>query len=128
MKDEINKIIQSISDFYKLDNALKYYLDRHKAQILLDYITNLQEENERLKELCDKYEEEHSTAFNLWTMKMKEMPDYEEKINNLKSKIDKVIELKHNWQSIKENATIVFDNNSLIEFMNNLEKILKEDK
>lgn len=48
--------------------------------------------------------------------------------DDLQSKIDKVIELKHNWQSIKENATIVFDNNSLIEFMNNLEKILKEDK
>lgn len=53
MKDEINKIIQSISDFYKLDNALKYYLDRHKAQILLDYITNLQEENERLNNIID---------------------------------------------------------------------------
>lgn len=49
-------------------------------------------------------------------------------IDNLQSKIDNAIELKHNWQSIKENATIVFDNNSLIEFMNNLEKILKEDK
>ena len=46
----------------------------------------------------------------------------------LQFKIDKAIELKHNWQNIKENATIVFDNNSLIEFMNNLENILKEDK
>ena len=52
MKTDINKdkIIQSIRDFYKLDNALKYYLDRHKAQILLDYITNLQQENKQLKE------------------------------------------------------------------------------
>lgn len=59
---------------------------------------------------------------------IEQLQQAEEKINNLQSKIDKVIELKHNWQSIKENATIVFDNNSLIEFMNNLEKILKEDK
>lgn len=102
MKDEINKIIQSISDFYKLDNALKYYLDRHKAQILLDYITNLQtiereysavlsenaelriqisareeeyiklqEENKKLKELCDKYEEENSTTFEEWKKDIK---------------------------------------------------------
>lgn len=59
---------------------------------------------------------------------IEQLQQAEEKINNLQSKIDKAIELKHNWQSIKENATIVFDNNSLIEFMNNLEKILKEDK
>lgn len=59
---------------------------------------------------------------------IEQLQQAEEKINNLQSKIDKTIELKHNWQSIKENATIVFDNNSLIEFMNNLEKILKEDK
>lgn len=59
---------------------------------------------------------------------IEQLQQAEKKINNLQSKIDKVIELKHNWQSIKENATIVFDNNSLIEFMNNLEKILKEDK
>lgn len=59
---------------------------------------------------------------------IEQLQQAEEKINNLQSKIDKTIELKHNWQSIKENATIVFDNNILIEFMNNLEKILKEDK
>ena len=59
---------------------------------------------------------------------IEQLQQAEEKIYNLQSKIDKAIELKYNWQSIKENATIVFDNNSLIEFMNNLEKILKEDK
>lgn len=26
----------------------------------------LQEENKKLKELCDKYEEEHSTTFQIW--------------------------------------------------------------
>ena len=55
MKDEINRIIQSISDFYKLDNALKYYLDRHKAQILLDYITNLQQKYNKSLELLVEY-------------------------------------------------------------------------
>ena len=86
-----------------LDNTLEYLeginetrntkiLTTNETKILLDYITNLQEENERLKELCDKYEEEHSTTFKIWTMKMKEMPDYEEKMN-YKSRIDKAIEL-----------------------------------
>ena len=37
------------------------------AKDILDYITNLQEENQRLKELADKYEEEHKTTFIEWT-------------------------------------------------------------
>lgn len=57
-----------------------YLLTNDEIKCLLNYITNLQKENEELKELCDKYEEEHSKAFKLWTMKMEEMPDYEEKI------------------------------------------------
>lgn len=66
MKDEINKIIQSISDFYKLDNALKYYLDRHKAQILLDYITRLQENYERIyNENCILREKHNITDISL---------------------------------------------------------------
>ena len=61
-------------------------------------ITNLQEKNEdlreenkRLGELCNKYEEEHSTAFNLWKMRMEEMPTYEEK-EDYKSRCEKAIE------------------------------------
>lgn len=40
----------------------------------------LEKENKRLIELCNKYEEEHKTAFKLWTMKMEEIPTYKEKI------------------------------------------------
>lgn len=48
----------------------------------------LEKENRELKkeikdliELCNKYEEEHNTTFKLWTMKMEEMPNYEESIS-----------------------------------------------
>lgn len=41
-------------------------LNNYSAKILLNYITNLQKENEKLKELCDKYEEEHKTTFETW--------------------------------------------------------------
>lgn len=111
MKDEIKEIlkyIQKYTDEYETTNLTEIralqmgYVD---TVLLLDYITNLQDkykgailigkelnkENERLKELCDKYEEEHSTAFKLWTMKMKEIPTYEEK-KELQSRIDKAIE------------------------------------
>ena len=63
----------------------------YSQQYLLDYITNLQEENNRLKELCDKYEEEHNTAFKLWTIKMEEMHTYEEK-KELQNRIDKAVD------------------------------------
>lgn len=32
----------------------------------------LQEENIKLKELCDKYEEEHNTVFQIWLKAKKE--------------------------------------------------------
>lgn len=60
-----------------------------ELRILLDYITNLQEENERLKQLCNKYEEEHNTAFKLWKQKMGKMPDYEERMK-LKKEVDRL--------------------------------------
>jgi hypothetical protein len=43
----------------------------------------LQKENKKLKELCDKYEEEHSTTFEYWKHLVKE--DY-------KSRNEKAIE------------------------------------
>ena len=43
----------------------------------------LEEENKRLKDLCNKYEEEHKTTFEYWKHLIKE--DY-------KTRIDKAIE------------------------------------
>ena len=56
----------------------KELYDEYKGT-LQEQIEELQKENKKLKELCDKYEEEHNNAFKLWTMKMEEMPDYEER-------------------------------------------------
>ena len=62
MNDEIKEILD------RLEGRKNWYLHQQKnngvfndedymAYMVLDYITNLQQENERLKELCDKYEE-----------------------------------------------------------------------
>ena len=58
----------------------------------------LEKENRELKkeikdliELCNTYELEHNTTFKLWTMKMEEMPNYEESIS-LKQRNEKAIE------------------------------------
>ena len=65
----------------------------------------LEEDNKRLKELCDKYEEEHSTTFNYWKQLIKE--DY-------KLKCEKAIEY------IKDNLYYCVDNDDT-----NLLNILK---
>lgn len=86
---------------------------------------NIDDVNAWLKEeygmSYDELSKEFNKAVNLLSESLKQRKE-------MRDKIDKAIELKHNWQNIKENETIVFENNSLIEFMNNLEKILKEDK
>ena len=48
-------------------------------------IDRLLEENEMLKELCDKYEEEHSNEFQCWKRDRKELLDK-------RVRIDKAIE------------------------------------
>lgn len=107
MKDEIKEI---------LDNTLEYLegidetrnikiLTTNETNILLDYITNLQdtlkdreeycfgletqltnlqEENKKLKELCDKYEEEHSTTFEEWQKAIKENESLHTRIKTIK--------------------------------------------
>lgn len=75
MKDEIKEICKEDNELvvYYEDNSTKTF-DTLTIDVL-DYITNLQEKNEKLKELCDKYEEEHNTAFKLWKGKLKETMD-----------------------------------------------------
>ena len=86
---ELNYITNLQREVRANNDLIPYFKNKEKE--LKKKITNLQEEKERLKELCDKYEEEHNTAFKLWTMKMEEIPTYEEK-KELQNRIDKAIE------------------------------------
>lgn len=62
--DYITNLQEKVNQYENPDDMTLFYmwLDE-KAK---DKIKQLQEENERLKELCDKYEEEHSTTFEYW--------------------------------------------------------------
>ena len=110
----MNNEIKEILDFKEDADYKRLSVD--EITILGDYITNLQEENERLqnaikgktfcydeeehknlqeeikelKELCDKYEEEHKTTFKIWK---KDLKNFEhEKNRELKARIEKAIE------------------------------------
>lgn len=57
MKDEIKEILCFLADDNRVDERFYKALGKDKCKILLDYITTLQEENERLRkelELCKK--------------------------------------------------------------------------
>ena len=109
MNNDIKEILEQLEWYRKIGKKDVFYpeyvLSNKKAFMLLDYINNLQEENERLKELCDKYEEEHNTTFNYWKQLIKE--DY-------KSRCEKAIEY------IKDNLYYCVDNDDT-----NLLNILK---
>ena len=82
MKDEIKKILEILKeDLYipQEDNREYKLLDKGDDKLLLDYITNLQEENERLKRLVGK----DYTELNIVEMKA----------TIYKSRIDKAIEI-----------------------------------
>ena len=97
--ENIKEILDNLKDIDKTS-----ILKNNDAKIILDYITNLQQENQdikdtlqdkldyigHLKELCDKYEEEHSSEFKTWKDERQQLRDY-------KSRNEKAIEY------IKEN-------------------------
>ena len=69
MTNEIKEIIEYLKDdsmFIYDEDGTRKEITLDESKLLLDYITNLQEENERLKELADKYEEEHKTTYETW--------------------------------------------------------------
>ena len=75
-------------------------------------IDRLLEENERLKELCDKYEEEHKTTFETWQKDIKENEHLRTALNTKESIIKEVreyIELRSN--------TNLYDKNKLLEIL-----------
>jgi hypothetical protein len=87
----------------------------------------LEKENRELKkeikdliELCNKYELEHNTTFKLWTMKLEEIPNYEESIS-LKQRNEKAIEYIKTYKLFN----YIYDEEELFEIIS--DKKAKED-
>lgn len=69
---------QIVSEYIKINDTLIYNYQK-------DIIDEKDKEIERLKELCDKYEEEHSNEFQCWKRDRKELLDK-------RARIDKAID------------------------------------
>ena len=110
IKDTINYLKSYVNE--KLLTYTK--IDKHDRAIktLLDYITNLQE-------LCDKYEEEHKTTYEIWK---KDIGLY----NSVVDRIDKAIEYLEQKPVIMINGEpreiYVEDDNKLLNILNGDDK------
>ena len=71
MTKEIKEILDIFTKYKDDWYSVKYILKPKQCVALYDYITNLQEKNTKLKDLCDKYEEEHKTTFEEWKKDIK---------------------------------------------------------
>ena len=85
--DYITNLQEKVEQYEDPDDLTLFYmwLDE-KAK---DKMKKLQEENERLKELCDKYEEEHSTEFKIWKDERQQLLDYKSRNEKAIEYIDK---------------------------------------
>lgn len=91
------------------DFAVDVYLKEEDYNKLLQ-ILDKEKQNERLKELCNKYEEEHNTTFKMWE---KDLKNFEhEKNRELKSRIDKAVEYI-NWNYNHYRLSKVFNDKIL---------------
>ena len=112
MNNEIKEILEFIKEQIEKE-TLSYEpdieLSKEEAKRLLDYITNLQtieqqycailsenadlqQENKKLKELCDKYEKEHKTTYEIWKKDIylyNSVVDRNERLNNIINELER---------------------------------------
>ena len=84
-KEEIKALKEELSEY--IEFQVKY-------DIAIVKCAKLEQEIERLKELCDKYEEEHKTTFETWQKDIKENEHLRTALNTKESIIKEVRELR----------------------------------
>lgn len=119
MKDEIKEILEALKpqdeEFTKAGiKEYPLYLSRKQQDLLLDYITNLQEENERLKEnnkkkksRCTERNHRIRTKERILERRNKKISKLEQQLDKYKNVINKIKEyVKENnnqepWKSVQ---------------------------
>ena len=129
----INKIL--LMEFFK-DDDIKvvdkdFYIKSQMKSDVIKYITILEEENQRLKELCDKYEEEHNNEFKIWKDERHQLLDYKSRCEKANQYIKKNT---HEYKMFNEElghfsnlTNISIDKNNKV-FINDLLKILGDEE
>lgn len=96
--EQRKKIKELCNSWLILDEATNIQtkeIEEHK-----NTIATQQQEIEKLKELCDKYEEEHKTTFEIWQKDIKENEHLRTALNSKESIIKEVREYITSYDSI----------------------------
>lgn len=122
MNDEINlmlNIIKDVSEHKEGSRNGLMILSCKDYKLLLDYITNLQQENKKLKEQINQYENpDDMTLFYMWLDvkakdKIKELQQEKEKLEKeYKSKVDDIGKLT---SIIYKARKMIFDNYGVLD-------------
>ena len=96
MKDEIKEILDILQKCKDYDDEV-YLIKQHGATLLLDYITNLQEENEKNKEYSEFYKDMSDKWKELSGVFKKSCEDYKVRIDKAIEYINKSIDNHMDW-------------------------------
>ena len=88
-------------------DTIKVNMNVYDIPILVELLKKLEQENKQLKDLCNKYEEEHKTTFEIWVKGQKVLTELEEWLEMMEEKEtigtysmvqDKIQELKEKYK------------------------------
>ena len=116
MTEEIKEILEEIRiviDYNEIQNIYKEtQLDYDSSKKLLNYITNLQKENEKLKKIEYKFfycsEDEESVTLDDYLKIGNELYDCEEKLKDYKQRNEKAVEYIEERKNLNWYAEGVF--------------------
>lgn len=128
MNDEIREIVKEI-ECYRNEELCLIFLSRKESNALLDYINNLQQENERLKENNGNMQEEMSRVWEENERLKETLEEHDETLEKtfnlvaqLTLRIDKAVEYINN--TIEDKPLTDFDcgsNNACNDLLNILQ-------
>lgn len=122
MNDDIKRILDSIK--YHIEEDDWFEIEGRFLKPLLDYITNLQKENERLKELVNADNESYDiqeTIINRQKSELLEQEDYKSRIEKATKDLFELKDMIYKPETRDENIPIQQKISSIIKQLNGKE-------
>ena len=133
MNDEIKQILDDLK-FISKEKSARLEFTQYGCKVLLDYITNLQEENERLKEITEiNNDEEYIYAYEELQDKVLKLQKENKRLNNIIEKLgkrlDEDIELNYYKNGVRQyNKTLTEGGKLYRDYIKEYLEELKENK
>lgn len=95
MNEELKELLNNLKSVYELnkpltekykEDCMRFIINTKEAELLLDYITNLQKENEELNRMCEIYSQ------SLYNADLKKAEQEVDRLNNIINELEKYLE------------------------------------